>query len=265
MNFVKRALIRFAMNEAAKDGAELASFLRGRGVVAASFACNSGSISVPTNSRSIIESFLSGEYFGAKTVDAFLQIESHASVLFNIGSNVGTSAARIAFAKKYQKIFCFEPEPNNFDLLETNTHNLRSVSCSQLALGRKSDTLQLNLNTDSIGRHSFSTDFGKGSVSVNVETLDSLTDGHDSFDIFMDVEGWEIEVLLGAQLSLERCSVCALEWNGQIYGSRQKIEAIEILKNAGFKKMVDLEQPERLLDISTLAGVDVQKDIAFVR
>jgi cell division protein FtsL len=81
----------------------------------------------------------------------------------------------------------------------------------------------------------------------------------------MDVEGWEIEVLLGAQLSLEKCNVCALEWNGQIYGSRQKIEAIELLKNAGFSKMVDLEQPERLLDISPLAGVDVQKDIAFVR
>jgi len=258
-------LLRVALKLLATENCELVRFLRGRGVSSVGFETDQGSILIPINSRSIIETFLDGKYFGLETLKAFLNFELSSNRLLNIGANVGTSAKMLVASERYRQIDCFEPDPSNFSYLSLNLADEPTVLIHNTAVGAKPGLLPLNINPQSIGRHSFKTDFGLGSITVPVTTIADLVGGDEKFDIFMDVEGWEIEVLRGASFKLKNCIICALEWNGQLHSRDARLEMIEIVKEAGFLKVADLNDVTRIFEICDIEGLDYQCDLIFSR
>lgn len=239
--------------------------LRKQGIAGACFSTEHGPLLIPTNSRSIVESFLRGEYFGATTIRAFLKIGPGAARLINVGANVGTSARLLSAEGQYRKIDCFEPDPTNFTLLQMNTAGRSGFALHNCALGARAEDLPLNLNPDSVGRHSFKTDFGKGHETVQVRSLGDFIDSGEIFDMFMDVEGWEIEVLRGAGEKLSNCAICALEWNGHLHDVNDRKAAVDLLTAARFSEAIDLNALNKSLTIDSLLTMDEQCDIAFVR
>jgi len=265
LNIFKRRAIRAALAATSRHPRELIRFMLSRSFSALTFPTAYGAVVIPTNSGSIIESFLSGSYFGASTIDAFLGCGPRASRLLNIGANVGSSARMIIAAGTYHRIDCFEPDPGNFAFLQMNAALAPQISVHNAALGAMSGELSLNLNPSSIGRHSFKTDFGTGSIAVPVRRIDDVVGANEAFDIFMDVEGWEIEVLRGASAKLRNCGLCALEWNGQLHSPAERQAMAEILLAAGFDTAADLKDPEAACAIADLPHYDTQRDLVFTR
>lgn len=265
MNFVKRLAMRLSIATLSRENRELIRFLHRRGMAGGVFSTDCGNLAIPLNSRSIIESFMEGEYFGSRVLQSFLDCDGGARRLLNIGANVGTSARFIASSKKYVRIDCFEPDPENFAFLRMNAMDNPALVLHNEALGAEKGELFLNLNPRSVGRHSFKTDFGCGAMKVPVRRIDDYLGPDEAFDIFMDVEGWEIEVLRGASASLRNCRLCGMEWNGHLHDHGDKLAMIEIMKAAGFTSITDLNSPGAPISMEDVLRLEDQRDIVFGR
>ncbi len=124
-------------------------------------------------------------------------------VALDVGANVGQTAHQLIRYLPKARIVCFEPTPTAFDALKSAYSD--RVECVAAAIGRETGTASLKLHEDS-QLNSFATvrtgQKQTDTVDVPVYALDDYCGGHGitQIDILkMDVQGWEMEVLAGAQ------------------------------------------------------------------
>jgi len=239
--------------------------LRAAGIRAVVLETVYGEMTIPLNSKSVIRGFLSGRYFGETATLRFLELQSRAPVLLNIGANVGTTARVFQKSGRYTCLKCFEPDPGNFAILQANCGKFAATELYNTAIGSKQEVLLLNLNPESIGRHSFKNDFAMGSIKVTVDPLDRYVQPNEIFDLFMDVEGWEIEVLRGARSVLQNCQLCAFEWNGHLHDRSDTDDMKQIMIDAGFEMFADLDNISSPRSIRDFPATDGQIDVVFLR
>jgi len=111
------------------------------------------------------------------------------------GANIGAFANIIA--DKVNKVICYEPDTDNFELLKENTLNYQNVVCEQKALVNNSDISRdffLNIKKNK-GAHSFLVKRGRDKVSVNCQNINEVITKYKINKIKMDVEGAEEELL----------------------------------------------------------------------
>ncbi len=131
----------------------------------------------------------------------------------DVGANFGwhsVHAARIVGPAG--KVFAFEPVPNIADVLERNCrrNGFSNVEVRRLALGARQGQVKLALNSDNPGGGSVA-EFG--TLPVHMFALDQVIADARPALIKIDVEGYELEVLRGANRTLEREPVVVLEYN----------------------------------------------------
>lgn len=133
-------------------------------------------------------------------------------VAFDVGANVGQTLHGLLKYLPRADIFCFEPVSAAYSKLAANNSKFGNVRFVQKALGSLSGTGQIRLHRDS-ELNTLVTDGPRqddltGEVeTISIDTLDSFcrSEGIASIDILkMDVQGWEMEVLKGAQGMLAR-------------------------------------------------------------
>lgn len=224
-----------------------------------------GDVCVPVNSKSIIQAFLDNRYFGEQEIRNFLNLKTASKTILNIGANVGTTAKMLQASGKYETIKCFEPDPENFRALRVNCGEFSSIEIYNTAIGSKNETLRLNLSKKIVGKHSFKVNFSQGSIEVPVATLDKYLSPDETFDIYLDVEGWEIEVLKGAESILKNCQICALEWNEHLHDPSEKSDMFDIVRQAGFTGFFDLSDTTKKYAVSRFSAMKGQRDIVLVR
>lgn len=141
-----------------------------------------------------------------------------ASLTFvNIGANIGTACLN-AYDEGFRRIVAVEPEPENFHLLERNLQGLSgaTVRCHQLAIGDSRGRAALHRHGTNLGSHSLLSS-GRGRsrdtiVEVAVETLSAVLTPGERFVLFVDVEGFEPQVLRGGASEIAAaCEAMALE------------------------------------------------------
>lgn len=133
-----------------------------------------------------------------------IDISNSKPIIFDIGSYIGLST--IYFKDKYpnSKIFCFEPNPNIFPLLEENifANNLQNVILKNIAIGSKDCMKELYI--DSSGNAAFSTaSFTKDAWSGEQKTFPIMVKTErlsnyvvNDIDLLkIDVEGAEKSIL----------------------------------------------------------------------
>lgn len=127
----------------------------------------------------------------------------------DIGANLGRYS--IEQGKKYGdkiKIIAIEPEPTIFKMLETNIklNDLNNITPIQVGLADKEGSMNLFIGKHQ-EQHTFlkNTDSSDDSISVKVKTLDNVCkELNFTPDLLkIDVEGFEISVLNGAQKTLK--------------------------------------------------------------
>ncbi len=159
--------------------------------------------------------------------NTLLGLQSHPfKTIFDIGANVGQSAKEYRRLFPAAQIYCFEPVPSAYHTLATWAKSQNGkVTPLNLALGNRTDVLDFNHHTD----HSVSSSLlettttlqqlypqtaNKETIKVAVKPLDELLPDlviQPDLLVKMDVQGYEMNVIEGAQALLQATSACILE------------------------------------------------------
>lgn len=148
----------------------------------------------------------------------FRSVLKPGTVVLDVGANIGyyTLIASHHIGPS-GKVFTFEPEPNNYTLLQKNIkkNKVKNVLAFQLGLSDKKYSGALYLSDDNQGNHSLSQKSAGGDTAIEISLITAdevLTDaGISKVDVVkMDIEGAEPMALKGMEAVLFRSSPCVL-------------------------------------------------------
>lgn len=125
-------------------------------------------------------------------------------IVFDVGANIGQTTSHLLKEFPDCQIYAFEPFPDTFTKLVTNTRNMPNVKTINKALGNyigkspmisDSNSLLISLCQDDINQD-------KDSVIVEVDTIDNFCSVNNINTISLlktDTEGLDLKVIKGAQ------------------------------------------------------------------
>ena len=151
-------------------------------------------------------------------------------VFIDIGANRGDYS--LEFSKKFSSvpIYAFEPALETFNILQSKTQKIK-ISCINLGIGEKSKAAELYYDSLGSGLASLSQrDLSHIKVNfdlhetISIVTLDEWLKNSQIFDdliVKMDIEGYELFALKGAQEALEvQIQLIQFEFGGANIDSR---------------------------------------------
>lgn len=153
-------------------------------------------------------------YFGFEDIahEKLMSLVNKNNVVLDIGTNYGTTL--LQFAKKVGEggqVFGFEPDPINYGICTKNIalNPFLNVKVDNLGLGDVKGELTLVVDTESNrgGNRISKNTFGKEAYKVQIVSLDEWINNENlkHIDLIkMDVEGFEYNVLKGAEKTLEK-------------------------------------------------------------
>lgn len=149
-----------------------------------------------------------------------------APVILDVGAHRGESIAHFKAIYPKSRIFSFEPNPTEFELLCEFASKFEGVEVFDFAIGeevgvasffRQDDShlgSLLRINVDSTDSLGYAKNARNEPVDVRVETIDSFCHqfGLDNVGFLkIDVQGAEVQVLQGAKRMLPRTQVVSVE------------------------------------------------------
>ena len=131
------------------------------------------------------------------------------NVLFDIGANVGQTANGLVQYFPKSSIYCFEPVSATYNTLSQKFSKYSNVSCIQKGMGSVSGSASIILHDNSelntIVTNGPRENQKIGEEIITIDTVDEFTENRNITHIDflkMDVQGWEMEVLMGAEALL---------------------------------------------------------------
>ena len=151
-------------------------------------------------------------------------------VLFDIGANIG-SYSLVGSENMDGLVYAFEPHPVTFKYLQKNVKlNKRSnVKAINMAVGSEIGVILLTDVSGSATNHRVLSG-GEGSIKVECCRIDSFCEENQVLPniLKIDVEGYEMDVLIGAGCVLENVDIIMVEINKLGHKINAKNEALII-------------------------------------
>lgn len=163
-----------------------------------------------------------GDRFEPNTTALLQALCNPDDTVLDVGANIGVTA--LLFAGVARHVVAVEPVRLTFEMLEQNVKaaGVRNVRMHNFALGHENGTVKMQGNPHNLSgafiadRHSFADD-AHFTEEVALHRLDDVFSsmGLDRLDVLkIDVEGYEVDVLIGAKRVLaEHQPVVVLEMN----------------------------------------------------
>jgi len=128
--------------------------------------------------------------------------------VLEIGANIGFFTMLFAkLAGENGKVFAFEPDPDNFRLLEKNikANNYKNAECVRKAVSKRTGTARLFISEEHHGDHRIFDSFdGRRSVEIETVAIDDFMPQGASVDfIKMDIQGAEYSALQGMERTIK--------------------------------------------------------------
>ncbi len=208
-----------------KHGANLAlDILAANGIAEIAVARGDGRlVHLATDDKVIASSVVRTGSFGRENMAPFVRLLADAGLaptvmtFVNIGANIGTACLN-AYDAGFRHLVAVEPEPRNFSLLERNLADLAgaTVRCVPCAIGAEAGRAVLHQHPSNLGSHSLVAPTREassaGTVEVAIRTLPEILTPGEAFSLFIDVEGFEPQVLRGGGDALATdCRAIVLE------------------------------------------------------
>lgn len=125
-------------------------------------------------------------------------------VLIDGGSYTGNSILDFVeeWAGEYAEIIACEPDPENCSKLEQTIrdHKIANVTVLQVGLYSANTTMRFHASGDTLSTFS-----ENGEVAIQVDAIDNFAAGKEISIIKMDIEGSELDALIGAKNTIQRC------------------------------------------------------------
>lgn len=150
--------------------------------------------------------------------------------ILDLGSHIGLATLQFKASFPHAEIHCFEPDPENFRLLERNIDELRGVYLHSEAVGGESGTAPFYVNLHRHNGSSLLMSSKKGEevapVITRVRTLDEiLAEAGQTVDVVkFDIEGMEYKTFQASRL------VHRVRWVvGELKGTKEDINRFLVL------------------------------------
>jgi len=164
------------------------------------------------------------------------------SVVIDVGANVGTLSLPLALrAGEHGKVYAIEASPITFRYLKGNialNKHIKNIYPLNYAVGEKKGFVHFsNMSSDDMNRV---VQMGKRTHRIPMRTLDSIIEENNIHKIRLlkiDIEGYELFALQGAQKTLEITDIIFFEsWEKhyQAYGY-STMDVIQLLNTKGFE------------------------------
>ena len=133
------------------------------------------------------------EYIFGEVRSAYKDLEiKKGDVVLDLGANIGAFAKQAA--EKEAIVHCYEPEPNNFTLLQLNSPNTNNHK--KAVVGKQNGNIELFINSKrNKGIHMTRPVNGRESIEVETVSFNSLINEIKPNKIKIDVEGAEYDFL----------------------------------------------------------------------
>jgi FkbM family methyltransferase len=166
-------------------------------------------------------------------------------IILDCGSHIGLSIAWFKRRFPEARIVAFEPDPQNFELLQTNIgiNGFEGVELLNLAVSSRSGTARLfgefGVAAPMASAHSLRQDWGTQRsdqyISVNTVPLADYITGPIDY-LKLDIEGMEAEVLESIRPQLHLVRAVGLEFHGTGgQAGRDEEELARLLSESGFQ------------------------------
>ena len=129
------------------------------------------------------------------------------SVVVDVGANIGYYT--LLMAKKAKRVYAFEPEGRNFEILKKNIieNNLRNVVLVKAAVGEKKGFVDLLISAENFGDHTVLTgiDNNRKIERVKLVSLDDYLKKEKCIDLLkIDTQGFEPLVIGGSKKMISK-------------------------------------------------------------
>ena len=194
----------------------------------------------------------------------------------DVGANIGWYSLLLSrLSQGRASILAFEPDPDNFALLQHNLqrNDAAGVRPFRLAAGSAPGTLALHrYGRSNTGRHSLLPLHDGETVPVEVVTLDDFLDTHGLGEtpvqcLKMDIEGYELPALQGAARMLSRTRWILLE-HSPGYMRQAGLdpgELVALLADSGFTPCTPEAGPLAEIPRAQLAADPDQRNVLWQR
>lgn len=195
--------------------------------------------------------------------------------VLDVGANSGQFATMINTILPEAYIYSFEPLEQCFKSLQQNTEEIENIQCFRFALGHENSHVMMHANEFSgsssilemADLHKTAFPYTKNSTEepVEVRTLDSLLPQlrlRKNVLAKLDVQGYELNVLRGAEEALSQIDILVVETSFyRLYENQPLFDDIyAYLSKKNFKYRGNLEQV-----MSATNGEVLQADAIFTR
>ncbi len=131
------------------------------------------------------------------------------STLINIGAHIGSTCIPAIKENKFKNSIAFEPTKKTFKLLQSNIFLNQvddKIKAYNLAISNKKTNLYLAIKSGNVGGNYISKNKQKNTEIVKSDILDNYTHNLNKNNslIFMDAEGHEPNIFLGAKKTLKK-------------------------------------------------------------
>lgn len=176
------------------------------------------------------ESKKNGELFFIQEIYRFYKDNNQSPIIFDVGANIGNYAELVTntFTDVDYTLYCFEPLPKAFEVLETKFNNHHTIFTKNYAISNSSEKKKLFFSSDcaetaSMYRKSspfYKQEYGY-SIDMESHTLKEIFETEHISNINflkIDVEGSEFDIIAGNFNEIKHCDFIQFEFGqGNIY------------------------------------------------
>lgn len=162
-------------------------------------------------------------------------------VILDCGSNIGLAALYFKSQYPMSQLHCFEPDPNNFRMLEDN---LKLNTCDRYNLHQKAiwkDNHGITFIAMGSEGSRISEEVTEKTVTMETVSLGDLLNDFTQIDLLkLDIEGAEKTVLLESGLNLSHVKNLFIEYHGKAEETATLRKILQLVEKTGYKTYIKM-------------------------